>query len=785
MDERILEVLEFDKMIAELVEQSASSLGKSKSQRLKPSADFDQVVRWQQETDEAHHILRLKERVPLGGIFDIRASIQRAVIGGMLNANECLEIASTIYGGKQLKHFIEKLEEIDAPIITSFANEIVPLNELEREIKSCIDDDGNIMDAASETLRSLRAKIRTSENRVRDRLEEMTKTKSNMLSDAIVTIRNDRYVLPVKQEYRGSIGGIVHDQSSSGQTLFMEPQSVVEVNNNLQAARVEEKQEIERILRVLTERIASDEMFLRQNVNALAEMDFIFARAKLAQGMRASRPSMNQDGYIKMEQARHPLIPADEVVPNDVELGGDFAAIVITGPNTGGKTVALKMVGLCTLMAQSGLQVPALDGCELAVFSNVFADIGDEQSIEQSLSTFSSHMTNIVDIMESFDHQSLLLFDELGAGTDPQEGAALAMSIIDHVMDVGARVIATTHYPELKAYGYNRAGVSNASVEFDIDSLKPTYRLLIGVPGRSNAFEISQRLGLQEKITEQAKEHMDTDSSNVENMIASLEDSRRKAEQDYEEAERVLTEAEELRNDLRKKWKQFEDQREKLYQKAEEKAEKAITNARDEAEAIVSELRNMKEQADWKEHEWIEARKKLQDAQPDLTKKEDHSQSQSSTVDTEQAKPLQSGDEVKLLTLDQKGTVIDQTGKDEFEIQVGIMKMKAKRKDLLFLRREEPVIEKPLATVRGSQYHVKPELDVRGERYEDALQQLEKYIDDALLAGYSKVSIIHGKGTGALRKGVKQFARKHSKIREARDGGMNEGGLGVTVLELS
>ncbi|MDX8046645.1 endonuclease MutS2 [Gracilibacillus sp. S3-1-1] len=781
MNTRILRVLEFHKIMEQLTEKAASSLGIEKIRQLKPSADFDQVVKLQDETDEAYHVIRLKGNVPLGGIVDIKPSVKRAVIGGILSTHECLDVASTIYGGKQLKLFIDKLEDIELPIIQELADQIVPLNELEREIKHCIDDHGHMMDGASDKLRGLRSKIRTNENKIRDRLDNYTKTKAKMLSDAIITIRNDRYVLPVKQEYRSAIGGIVHDQSASGQTLFMEPQSVVELNNQLQAARVEEKTEIDRILKALSEKIAADEGFLLQNVEALGAIDFIFARAKLSHQMKASRPKMNNQGIIKMKQARHPLISSDEVVANDVELGEDFSAIVITGPNTGGKTVTLKMVGLCTLMAQSGLQVPALDGCELAVFSNVFADIGDEQSIEQSLSTFSSHMTNIVDILENFDDQSLLLFDELGAGTDPQEGAALAMSILDQVLSKGARVIATTHYPELKAYGFNRQNVTNASVEFDIQTLKPTYRLLIGVPGRSNAFEISKRLGLSEAVINDAKGHIGTDSKSVENMIASLEDSRRKAETDYEDAHDLLEEANQLKRELEKQWQQFENERETLYKKAEEKAEKAVTKAREEAELIVSELRNMQTEAELKEHEWIEAKKLLNEARPELTKKQEK---QAPAIDEDKAKVLKSGDEVKLLTLDQKGTIIEQTGKNEFQVQVGIMKMKAKRKDLLFIRRDEPKMEKPLATVRGSAYHVKPELDLRGERFEDALQQLEKYIDDALLAGYNKVSIIHGKGTGALRKGVKDFARKHSKITSARDGDMGEGGLGVTVLEL-
>ncbi|MDC3412588.1 endonuclease MutS2 [Aquibacillus sp. 3ASR75-11] len=779
MNERIFRVLEFYKIIELLNEQAASSLGKEQTRSLMPSTDIEEVQRLQSETDEAVQVIRLKGNVPLGGIFDIKPSIKRTMIGGVLTPKECLDVASTIYGGKQIKHFIEEMDEtINLPILDEWVEKIVPLNDLERQIKSCVDDHGHVMDGASDRLRTIRSKIRTYESRVRDKLESYTRTKTKMLSDSIVTIRNDRYVLPVKQEYRGSIGGIVHDQSASGATLFMEPQSVVDLNNQLQEAKLHEKEEIERILRQLSERIAEDQAFLYQNVAALAKIDFVFARAKLGRNMRASKPTMNDKGTIKMKQARHPLIPEEEVVPNDIELGESYTTIVITGPNTGGKTVTLKLVGLCTLMAQSGLQIPALDGCELAVFSNVFADIGDEQSIEQSLSTFSSHMTNIVDILKQVDEKTFVLFDELGAGTDPQEGAALAMSILDEVVQRGARIIATTHYPELKAYGYNREGVTNASVEFDVETLKPTYRLAIGVPGRSNAFEISSRLGLSESIIATAKSHIGTDSKSVENMIASLEEARREAERDYEQAEMVLTEAEELRNELNKQWAKFESKREELYKRAEEKAENAISKAKEEAETIVSELRNMQNQTQLKEHEWIEARKMLEEAQPKLAKSNPN-QSKPKGIDQN----LQPGDEVMLLTLNQQGTILKKINEKEFQLQVGIMKVKAKREDLSLVKRSEPVIERPMATVKGSNYHVKTELDLRGERFEDAIHRLEKYVDDALLAGYPRVSIIHGKGTGALRTGVKEFAKKHRQIASYHDGGMNEGGNGVTVLE--
>lgn len=778
MNERILHVLEYNKVIKQLNNQAATSLGKDLTAHLKPSSAFDEVKQLQEETDEAAQIIRINEVIPLGGIFDIRASLKRSAIGGLLNTEECLNVASTIYGGRQTQAFIGKIEET-LPILEELAGRIAPLQDLEQRINSCIDDHGHVMDSASVKLRGIRSSIRTYESSIRDKLDNFTKTKSNMLSDAIVTIRNDRYVLPVKHEYRGSIGGIVHDQSASGQTLFMEPKAVVDLNNQLQEATLKETQEEERILRELSGQIASYESELHENIMVLGKIDFMFARAKLGQQMKATRPKINDQGIIKMQQARHPLIPIDEVVANDVEIGEAYTSILITGPNTGGKTVTLKMIGLCTLMAQSGLQIPALDGCEMAVFAHVFADIGDEQSIEQNLSTFSSHMTNIVKIIEEVDHKSLVLFDELGAGTDPQEGAALAMSILDEVISRDARVIATTHYPELKAYGYNREKVVNASVEFDVQTLQPTYRLLIGVPGRSNAFEISKRLGLNDTIINQAKTLIGTDSKSVENMIASLEKAQKQAEKEYEEAHQILADSENLRNTIQTEWEQFEQKRETLYKKAEDKAEKALQKAREEAEIIVDEIRKMKTETSLKEHEWIEAKKMLEEAKPNLSteQKKGKIKKEPSTA------ALQPGDDIKLLTVNQQGTVIEKISDNEYLVQIGIMKVKVKRNDLERVKKQKETFEKPIATIKGSNYHVSTELDLRGERFEDALLKVEKYMDDALLAGYQKVSIIHGKGTGALRKGVQEYAKTHPRIAAHRAGTAGEGGSGVTVIE--
>ncbi|MFD1362200.1 endonuclease MutS2 [Lentibacillus salinarum] len=779
MNEPIHQTLEFDKVIEQLNNQAATSIGKELTGKLKPSTDITDVREMQAETDEASQILRLNMAVPLGGIADIRPSIKRSVIGGVLAAEECLDVSTTLYAARQVKQFLEKMEE-DLPILKELAGRIVTLRELETAINSCIDDRGNMMDSASVKLRSIRSSIRTYESNVRDKLDSYTKSQSKMLSDAIITIRNDRYVLPVKQAYRGAIGGIVHDQSASGATLFMEPKAIIDMNNQLQEAKVKEKQEIDRILHELSAHIADQEAILYENVTVLAQIDFIVARAKLGRLMKAAMPAMNDNGLIDIKQARHPLIPDDEVVPNDVVLGKDYTSIVITGPNTGGKTVTLKMIGLFTLMAQSGLQIPAADGCQMAIFDDVFTDIGDEQSIEQSLSTFSSHMTNIVSILRQINHKSLVLFDELGAGTDPQEGAALAMAILDDVVSQGARVVATTHYPELKAYGYNRDNVVNASVEFDVETLQPTYRLLIGVPGRSNAFDITKRLGMSQSVIDQAKNQVGVNATSVENMIASLEQSQRQAEADYEQAHDILQESETLRNDLQNAWQQFEDKREALYKKAEDKAAKALEKARDEAETIVNDIRQMKTDAALKEHEWIEARKMLEEAQPNLSAEKPDKPKQPTTK-----QELKPGDDIKLLSANQRGSVLEKVNENEYLIQVGIMKVKVKRDEIQLINNKKPATEKPLTTIKGSSYHVKTELDLRGERYEDAIGRLEKYIDDALLAGYPKVFIIHGKGTGALRKGVKAFAKKHPRIAADRPGSAGEGGSGVTVLELT
>jgi DNA mismatch repair protein MutS2 len=783
MQERALKVLEFTKVKEQLLEHASSSLGKEKIKQLIPSTDFDEVVKLQAETDEAATVLRIKGNVPLSGIHDIRAHIKRSVIGGVLSPFELVQIASTIHTSRQMKRFIEDVaeERTEIPILVEQVERIIPLATLEESIKQAIDESGEVLDSASDLLRTLRHQLRSNEARVREKLESMIRSSNaqKMLSDALVTIRNDRFVIPVKQEYRSHYGGIIHDQSSSGQTLFIEPQVIVQLNNQLQDIRVKEQLEIERILTELSAMTADFESELQIIVEVVTNLDFIFAKARYGRRIKASMPVMNHEGRIALYKARHPLIPIDEVVANDIMLGKDFTTIVITGPNTGGKTVTLKTLGLCSLMAQAGLQVPALDGSELAVFDAVYADIGDEQSIEQSLSTFSSHMVNIVDILNKVDFNSLVLFDELGAGTDPQEGAALAISILDEVHRRGARVIATTHYPELKAYGYNREGVLNASVEFNVETLSPTYKLLLGVPGRSNAFEISKRLGLNDRVIEAARSHVSEDTNQIDKMISSLEDSKRQAEIEHQEARDYLKQAEKLHQDLQKQMMEFYENKDSMLEKAAEKAGEILEEAKSEAEKVIRDLRKMRieKHAEIKEHELIDAKRRLEAATPEVTK------SAKQIAKKNKKHTYTPGDEVKVLTFDQKGILLEKVSDNEWQVQIGILKMKVKEKDMEYIGTPKQVETKPMAIVKGRDSHVKLELDLRGERYEDALLKVEKYIDDALLSSYPRVSIIHGKGTGALRQGVQEYLKNHRSVKKIRFGEAGEGGSGVTVVE--
>ncbi len=786
IEQRALKTLEFHKVREQVAAFCTNSIGKQAIEELVPETDYDTVVELLEEMDEGLAILRVKGNVPLGGIFDVRPHARRSQIGGMLSPMELMEIASTIRASRILRNFIEDIESentIEIPHFIERKEQMPVLTALQHEINDCIDDNGTVLDSASPALRSIRQSLRSEESKVRQKLESLTRgsNATKMLSDAIITIRNDRFVIPVKQEYRSHYGGIVHDQSASGQTLFIEPDAVIQSNNEVQRLKVKEKAEIERILSELTLKVqeVGHEIFVL--VQLLGEMDVILAKGKYGQANKCTMPKMNKEGYTRLVRARHPLLPIEDAVANTIEFGRDVTAIVITGPNTGGKTVTLKTVGLCTIMAQCGLPVPALDGSELAVFEQIFADIGDEQSIEQSLSTFSSHMVNIVDILSKFNEKSLILFDELGAGTDPQEGAALAIAILDETVDRGARVMATSHYPELKAYGYNRPSVVNASVEFDIETLSPTYRLLIGVPGRSNAFEISKRLGLSSNVIDHAKSFTGTDRHEVESMIASLEESRLRSEREADEAHLLLEDAQKIRAELEERLRIYDEKKENLEKKAKDKARKIVDDAKKEAETIIAELRKMKENAalSVKEHELIDAKKRLDNAAPI----DNNKVLQKAVAARERKQNLQVGDEVKVLSYGQKGTLLQKAG-NEWVVQIGILKMKLPESDLEYVKPEKEQATRPMMNVKNRNSVVKLELDLRGERYEEALIRTEKYLDDALLANYPRVSIIHGKGTGALRQGIQNFLKNHKRVKSYRYGEAGEGGFGVTVVEL-
>lgn len=784
MEQRVLKTLEYDKIVALLVDKATCTYGKEKAAELLPFTRMEEVSIAQRGTSEAATVLRLKGSVPLGGIRDIRGPVQRARLNAMLAPLELMDTASTIAAGRKLKHFLlDMCDDHELPLLRDQAERIEGLRELEMEIRRCVDESGDILDSASVELRSVRQEIRQLEARIREKLDQMTRSSSyqKMLMESIVTIRGDRFVIPVKQEYRHVFGGIVHDQSASGATLFIEPEVIVSMNNKLRELRLREEREVERILYLLTEQVAFAVEALLENVEALTELDFLFAKAQLSWSMKAICPRINDRGYLNLRKARHPLIPRDVVVPVNVELGGEYQAIVVTGPNTGGKTVSLKTIGLLSLMAMAGLHVPAEEESEMTVFSSVFADIGDEQSIEQSLSTFSSHMKNIIHILETMDEKSLVLFDELGAGTDPTEGAALAMSIIDHVIESGARLVATTHYSELKAYAYDKPEVINASVEFDVETLRPTYRLMIGVPGRSNAFAIARRLGLPEAIIDAARGSISEEDNQVESMIASLERNRKTAEEDRQKAAEIRREAERLQRELEEERARFAEEKNKRMERAEDEARIAVQLAKEEAETIIRELREMMaEGVEIKEHRLIDAKKRLGNAVLELDKEK-----VKKPAKAVRATQIKVGDEVMVTSFGQKGTVLEKVNNDEFLVQIGIMKMKVKREDMHV---QNSVQQKPQATpytsVKRRSDNIKMDLDLRGYNVEDGIREIDQFLDDALLAGLHSVSIIHGHGTGVLRKGVHEYLRHHRNVKSFRLGGQGEGGVGATIAEL-
>ncbi|WP_106766611.1 endonuclease MutS2 [Paenibacillus faecalis] len=790
MDDKILHTLEYQKVLNTLSQYTQTSMGKARAEQLKPSVQLENVKHLLAATDQACTIDRLKGSPSFGGITDNTDSLKRARIGGTLNPHELLAIANTINGSRRLKRFITHIHEDESVDILFNLSELISEQKpLEDAIKACIDESAEVMDSASPELAQIRRDLRNGEARIREKLDGMIRSQSvsKMLQDQLITIRGDRFVIPVKAEYRSYFGGIVHDQSGSGATLFIEPESIVSMNNKLRETRMKEEREIEVILQKLTALVAEQCDLIRDDIDITGQLDFIFAKARLAHSMKASLPRMNDRGYLKLKKARHPLIPTDKVVPTDVELGNSYTSIIVTGPNTGGKTVTLKTIGLLNLMAMSGLFIPAEDGSQMCVFDAIYADIGDEQSIEQSLSTFSSHMTNIIRILNHMTPKSLVLLDEVGAGTDPAEGSALAIAILEHIHRMECRMIATTHYSELKAYAYERKGVINASMEFDINTLSPTYRLLVGVPGRSNAFAIAERLGLPGKILDFARGEVTEEDQRVEHMIASLEENRHAAEVERSKAENLRRELDELRSRHERELAKLEEQRDKYVEKARLDAKQIVDKARREAEEIIADLRKLaqEEGASVKEHKLIAARKRLDEAEPEQKRKTAARRS----AKQEDRRSIEPGDEVMVYSLNQKGHVVELAGSKEALVQLGILKMKVSMDDLELVSgsasSKKTQAQRHVTTLKRTRdENIRNELDLRGANLEEALIEVDRFMDEAFLGNLGQVSIIHGKGTGVLRTGIQDYLRKHRHVKSYRLGNYGEGGAGVTIVEL-
>ena len=785
MKERTLRVLEFTRIREMLAEGALTEAGAEKCRTLEPVDDLASAQALQAETEEAAVILQYTGGHPMTAFPDIRPALAICEKGGTLSAGMLLNVAELLRSSRAARDALVTERE-NTPILKAKAEGLFTARNIEKDITEAIISEDEIADRASSELFNIRRHLRGAQDRIRDKLNQMIHSAAlqKALQDPIITVRNNRYVLPVKAEYRSSVPGLVHDQSSSGATLFIEPMAAVEMGNELKQWELKEQQEIERILAALSAEVAPYADSMLETEELLAELDFIFAKGLLSRRFVCVSPKLNNEGRLKIIRGRHPLIDPEKVVPSTIWLGDKdtFTTLVITGPNTGGKTVTLKTVGLFTLMAQAGLQVPADLGTEMAVFEQVFADIGDEQSIEQSLSTFSGHMTNIVEIMHEVTPRDLVLFDELGAGTDPTEGAALAQSILTRLLHIGVRTLATTHYSELKAFALTTKGVENASVEFDVETLRPTYRLSIGVPGKSNAFEISRRLGLPENLIDAARKLLSGNAIRFEDVIANAEYHRQVAEKERQLAEEANRETIRLRNEAEQLRREMEQKREQALRKAREDAKHIVDQARRESESVIAELKKMKKNAVIGDASVNDLRRKLDKESDALAE----GLGQKSYDDSEAPKTVKAGDQVKILTLGAEGTVLappDEKG--EVRLQAGMMKFTAPLSQLRLIR-QAPAKEKTTVKAKTGMMTrtVKSECDVRGMNLEEALDAVSLYLDEAVLAGLNEVYIIHGKGTGVLRAGVQQDLRKNRHVKSFRRGMYGEGEDGVTVVTL-
>ncbi|MBH1940756.1 endonuclease MutS2 [Mobilitalea sibirica] len=789
MNEKALKTLEYNKIIDKLSALAGTGYGKDLCSRLQPITDLDKIKQLQSQTTDALSRILRKGSVSFNGIHDIRPSIMRLKIGSSLGALELLHISSDLdatlrlkaYGGYTGKEGEEQTEDS----LTEYFAGLEPLTPLNNEIKRCIISEEEIADDASPALKNVRRSMKNTNDRIHSDLSSILNSSRTMLQENIITMRNGRYCLPVRAEFKNQFQGMVHDQSSTGSTLFIEPMAIVRLNNELKELSIKEQEEIEKVLAELSNLAAEHAESLEYDFYTLTELDFIFARALLSKQMKGSEPRFNKSGIIHIKKGRHPLIDPKNVVPIDIMTGRDFSMLIITGPNTGGKTVTLKTVGLLTLMGQAGLHIPAFDNSELAVFEEVYADIGDEQSIEQSLSTFSSHMTNIVSILEKADSRSLVLFDELGAGTDPTEGAALAMSILSSLHKRKIRTLATTHYSELKVYALSTEGVMNASCEFDVETLRPTYRLLIGIPGKSNAFAISSKLGLPDYIIEDAKERIGKQDRSFEDLISDLEESRITIEKEQEEITRYKEEIEKLKKNLAKKNETLDTNRDRILKEAKEEAAKVLQEAKAFADESIKKYNkwlleggNIKDM----ESERNSLREKISNSDTSLQKPKKQGKKVAS-------KDLRIGDTVHVISLGLKGTVSTlPNAKGDLFVQMGILRSQVNIKDLELV--DEEVIKAPnfnktqsgkIKMSKSASIH--PDINLIGKTVSEAIAELDKYLDDAYLAHLPQVTVIHGRGTGALKNAVHAHLKKLKYVKSYRVGGFGEGDHGVTIVE--
>ncbi len=788
MNSKVLRVLEYNKIIERLTDKATSEQGRKLTAALEPMTDLEAIKKAQTETADALGYLFRKGSTSFGGNKDLGMCIRSLEIGSTLSIAELLRIAAFLENVNRIKSYGRKeREDTPADSLDEYFESLEPLTPLSNEIRRCILSEEEIADDASPALKKIRRSMAIANDRIHSQLASMISGSCRTyLQDAVVTMRNNRYCIPVKSEYKGQVQGMVHDQSSTGSTFFIEPAAVVNLNNELRELEIKEQEEIAVILADLSAQAGAYTELLTGNQKAMTALDFIFAKAALALEQNAAMPVFNTEHQIRIRQGRHPLLDKKKVVPIDIQLGIDFDLLVITGPNTGGKTVSLKTVGLLTLMGQAGLHIPALDRSELSIFEEVYADIGDEQSIEQSLSTFSSHMTNIVSILQQADGGSLCLFDELGAGTDPTEGAALAISVLDHLHGRGIRTMATTHYSELKVYALSTPFVENASCEFSVETLRPTYRLLIGIPGKSNAFAISSKLGLPDHIIEDAKRHITEDKESFEDLLANLENSRVTIEKERLEIAGYKEEVKALKQKLEAKQEKIDQAKEKILRQANEEAREILQNAKELADETIRVFQKAEAGISIKDLEKSrqKVRDKISEKNEKLTLKNDKPTHK--VLKPTQIKP---GDSVKVVSMGLKGTVSSLPDKNgNLFVQCGIIRSKVSLNDLVLIEEETINTGKMQRSSSGKlkmskSYSISTEINLLGRTVDEALSELDKYLDDAYLAHLPSVRVVHGKGTGALRNAVHNYLRKNRVVKNYRLGEYGEGDAGVTIVE--